>query len=175
MLEKFSTVKAFIFDIDGVLSDGKVLLLPDGTQARNMNVKDGYALQLAVKKGYHVGIISGGSSKEAYNRLKGLGIQDIHLSAFDKLDTLKEIVHTYNLSYDEILYMGDDIPDYEVLSQVGVPCAPANAAEEIKQVANYVSPYAGGEGCVRDVIEKVMKLQNKWFEPSSSTSESFKW
>jgi len=134
MLEKFSKVKAFIFDIDGVLTDGNVLLLPDGTQMRNMNVKDGYALQLAIKKNYHVGIISGGSSKEAKKRLEGLGITDIHLSAYDKLEVLKEIMHTYQLNIEEILYMGDDIPDYEVMNLVGVPCAPANAVEEIKNL-----------------------------------------
>ncbi len=175
MLDQFTEVKSLIFDIDGVLTDGKVHLLPDGTQMRNMNIKDGYALQLAVKKGYKVAIISGGSSIEAKRRLEGLGIEYIYLKAHDKLDVLKEYMHTLDVQPQEILYMGDDIPDFEVIEHVGVGCCPNNAAEEIKQISDYISPFDGGQGCVRDVIEKVMKLQNNWFKPAMKDQKAFKW
>ncbi len=167
---KLTRIKAFIFDVDGVLTDGSVTLMPDGEQVRVMNIKDGYALQLAVKKGYRVAIISGGKSEMVRKRLNGLGITDIYLGAHNKMDTYKEFIETYNINPDEILYMGDDIPDYEVMKKVGVPTCPSDSAQEIKDICIYISHQKGGKGAVRDVIEQVMKVQNKWLD-----NDGFVW
>jgi 3-deoxy-D-manno-octulosonate 8-phosphate phosphatase (KDO 8-P phosphatase) len=161
---KLTRVKAIVLDVDGVLTDGSVTLMPDGEQVRVMNIKDGYALQLAVKKGYKVAIISGGRSEMVRKRLNGLGITDVYLGAHTKIDVYKELLEIYSLTDDEILYMGDDIPDYEVMKRVGVPTCPNDAAQEIKDICLYVSYNKGGKGAVRDVIEQVMKVQNKWFD-----------
>lgn len=155
-------VRAFIFDIDGVLTDGKVIVNEGGIMTRSMSTRDGYALQHAVKKGYYVGVISGGHSEAAKKRLLSLGLQDVYLGRNDKLDVLKEIMHIHELKAENILYMGDDMPDYEVMQRVGIPCCPKDAAAEIKQLSVYVSPQIGGSGCVRDVIEQTMKVQKKW-------------
>jgi 3-deoxy-D-manno-octulosonate 8-phosphate phosphatase (KDO 8-P phosphatase) len=161
---KLTRVKAIVLDVDGVLTDGSVTLMPDGEQVRVMNIKDGYALQLAVKKGYKVAIISGGRSEMVRKRLNGLGITDIYLGAHTKIDVYKELLEIYSLTDDDILYMGDDIPDYEVMKRVGVPTCPNDAAQEIKDICLYVSYNKGGKGAVRDVIEQVMKVQGKWFD-----------
>jgi len=161
---KLTRVKAIVLDVDGVLTDGSVTLMPDGEQVRVMNIKDGYALQLAVKKGYKVAIISGGRSEMVRKRLNGLGITDIYLGAHTKIDVYKELLEIYSLTDDEILYMGDDIPDYEVMKRVGVPTCPNDAAQEIKDICLYVSYNKGGKGAVRDVLEQVMKVQGKWFD-----------
>jgi len=161
---KLTRVKAIVLDVDGVLTDGSVTLMPDGEQVRVMNIKDGYALQLAVKKGYKVAIISGGRSEMVRKRLNGLGITDIYLGAHTKIDVYKELLEIYSLTDDEILYMGDDIPDYEVMKRVGVPTCPNDAAQEIKDICLYVSYNKGGKGAVRDVLEQVMKVQNNWFD-----------
>ncbi|RMG76425.1 MAG: HAD-IIIA family hydrolase [Bacteroidetes bacterium] len=175
-LDILPRVKAFIFDVDGVLTDGVVTLMPDGEQVRHMNIKDGYALQLAVKKGYKTGIISGGTSEPAKIRLQKLGIKDLYFGVSDKLEKFEEFCIIHDLSPKEILYMGDDIPDYEVMAQCGLPCCPADAASEIKKISLYISDKKGGEGCVRDVIEKVMKAQNNWFDISHSEEfAQFKW
>jgi 3-deoxy-D-manno-octulosonate 8-phosphate phosphatase (KDO 8-P phosphatase) len=160
-----SKITTFIFDVDGVLTDGSVVLFPDGEQVRTMNIKDGFALQLAVKKGYKIAIISGGKSEAVKKRLQGLGIFDIYMGQSDKLDAYLELLSIYNLQPDEIAYMGDDLPDYQILEKVALKTCPADAANEILGLANYVSPYKGGEGCVRDIIEKVMRAQDKWFNP----------
>src|ERR1035437_5107444 len=128
---KLTRIKAFIFDVDGVLTDGSLTLMPDGEQVRIMNIKDGYALQLAVKKGYKIAIISGGKSEMVRKRLNGLGIIDIYLGCNTKIDTYKEFIETYSIHPTEVLYMGDDIPDYEVMKQIGVPTCPADSAAEI--------------------------------------------
>ena len=167
---KLTRVKAFIFDVDGVLTDGSVTLMPDGDQLRVMNIKDGYALQLAVKKGYKVAIISGGKSEMVRKRLNGLGITDVHLGAHTKIDTYKEYIEIHNLNPEEILYMGDDLPDYEVMQRIGVPTCPNDAAQEIKEISIYVSDKPGGKGCVRDVIEQVMRAHGNWFD-----KEGFVW
>ena len=163
--ENLTDITTFIFDIDGVLTDGSVILEPTGEQTRTMNIKDGYALQLAVKRGFKVAIISGGKNEIVRKRFKGLGIHDVYMGADDKWDSFDELKLTYDLKDEEIAYMGDDIPDYEIMSKIGLPTCPNDAATEIKQVSQYISPISGGKGCVRDIIEKVMRAQDKWFNP----------
>lgn len=167
---KLTTVKAFIFDVDGVLTDGSVTLMPDGEQVRIMNIKDGYALQLAVKKGYKIAIISGGRSEMVRKRLNGLGITDIYLGSHTKIDSYKEFIEIYKIKSEEILYMGDDIPDYEVMKLIGVPTCPHDSAQEIKDISIYISDKKGGKGAVRDVIEQVLRVQDKWMD-----TEGFVW
>lgn len=162
VLEKFKTIRTFVFDVDGVLTDGTLLVLNDGQMARRMNIRDGYALQLAVKKGYRVVILSGGTSEAVELRLHKLGITDCFLKIENKKQKLIEYVATHQLSWDEVLFMGDDIPDYISMQLTGLPCCPADAAPEIKQISHYISPLEGGKGCARDVIEKVLKLNGHW-------------
>ncbi|MBX2933146.1 MAG: 3-deoxy-D-manno-octulosonate 8-phosphate phosphatase [Ferruginibacter sp.] len=161
-LEKFASIKTFVFDVDGVLTDGSLLILEDGQMARRMNIKDGYAIQLAVKKGYRVVIISGGTSEAVKERLARLGVKDCFVKIDDKKAKLIEYVTQHNLLWNEILFMGDDMPDYIPMQLTGLPCCPADAATEIKQISLYVSPLNGGSGCARDVIEKVLKLNGHW-------------
>jgi 3-deoxy-D-manno-octulosonate 8-phosphate phosphatase (KDO 8-P phosphatase) len=162
ILEKFKLIKTFVFDIDGVLASDTFLILEDGLITRHMNSKDGYALQLAVKKGYRIAVISGSDSEAVKIRLSRLGVKDIFLKTANKKERLAEYVLQNELKWEEVLYMGDDIPDYACLQMVGLPCCPANAATEIKQISKYISPVDGGNGCARDVIEKVLKLNNHW-------------
>lgn len=159
---KLTRVKAFIFDVDGVLTDGSVILMPDGEQVRTMNIKDGYALEKASQLGYKIAIISGGKQEIIRKRMAGLGVTDVYLGIRDKLDTFKEYIEIHNISPDEILYMGDDMPDYEVMQRVGVPTCPNDSSPEIKAISIYVSPQNGGKGAVRDVIEQVLRVQGKW-------------
>lgn len=158
----FKNITTFIFDVDGVLTDGTVLVLENGLQARRMNIKDGYALQLAVKKGYRLLVISGAAASPVVDRLNKLGITDIHMGVADKKTFIKNFITNKNLSTDQVLFMGDDMPDLSAMSIVGLPVCPADAVMEIKEAAKYVSPVNGGYGCVRDVIEKVLKLKNDW-------------
>lgn len=162
VLELFKFIQWFVFDIDGVLTDGSLLIMPNGVMTRRMNIKDGYALQLAIKKGYRMSIISGGSSVEVKDRLQKLGIVDVHLKVQDKKKLLQELIATYQIEPKQILYMGDDMPDFEVMGIVGLPCCPADAAREVQDISTYISPHSGGYGCVRDVVEKVLRLHNKW-------------
>mgnify|MGYP006284768245 CR=1 FL=1 len=155
-------VKAFVFDVDGVFTDGTVYLHPEGELMRAVNIKDGYAVKYAVKQGYPVGIITGGNSMAVKERFKNLGITDIYLQSSDKMAAFEDFYFKYNLNPNDILYMGDDIPDLEVMSNAGFPTCPADAVEEIKKISVYISDYLGGKGCVRDVIEQVLKLQGKW-------------
>lgn len=157
-----SGVKCFIFDIDGVLTDGKLMVLQDGELIRTMNVRDGYAMQLAIKKGYKIAVISGGKSEYSKRRLNLLGITDVYVAVSDKIEKYEEVLELYGLNENEILYMGDDMPDLAVLKRVGVPTCPNDAANEIKNACIYVSPRKGGDGCVRDVIEQVLKLHQAW-------------
>ncbi|MDQ1296455.1 MAG: 3-deoxy-D-manno-octulosonate 8-phosphate phosphatase phosphatase [Bacteroidota bacterium] len=168
--EDLIKVKAFVFDIDGVLSLQTINLNIFGVPTRTVNLRDGYALQLAVKKGYHVGIISGSNSKEYMKRLKMLGISDIYLNSRAKTDHYNAFKKKYELEDSDILFMGDDIPDFNVMKIAGVPVCPSDADSEIKQVATYISDKKGGEGCVRDVIEQVLRLHNNWMD-----SEAFSW
>lgn len=162
-----SQINTFIFDVDGVLTNGQVILQPNGDQSRIMNIKDGYALQLAAKSGYKIIVISGGRSETVRDRFKGLGIHDVYLGASDKENVYEEVKITYNLKEEEIAYMGDDIPDFPVMKRMGLPCCPADAAPEIIEISKYVSDKPGGLGCGRDIIEKVMRAQNKWFNQSN--------
>jgi 3-deoxy-D-manno-octulosonate 8-phosphate phosphatase (KDO 8-P phosphatase) len=162
ILAVFKTIKVFAFDIDGVLTDGMILVFENGEQVRRMNIKDGYALQLAVKKGYKVIAISGADSLAAKMRLNKLGIEDVFLKVNDKNEKLLAYLKEHRYKLEEVLFMGDDIPDHAVMQAVGLSCAPADAVVEIKDVAKYISPFSGGHGCVRDVIEKVLKLNGHW-------------
>lgn len=155
-------IKAIVLDVDGVLTDGSVVLMPDGEQVRTMNIKDGYALQLAVKKGIKVAIITGGKSESVKTRLNGLGITDVYLGINDKEDAVLDFISSYDLKLAEVMYMGDDMPDYLPMKKVGIAACPADAVQEIKQICIYQSQKKGGEGCVRDIIEQVMKVQGKW-------------
>jgi 3-deoxy-D-manno-octulosonate 8-phosphate phosphatase (KDO 8-P phosphatase) len=165
ILELFKPIRTFVFDVDGVLTDGSLVLTEDGHMLRSMSIKDGYALQLAVKKGYKVWIISGGRSEAVKLRLNRLGIQDVHIGIESKKEFLHQVATASATAYESVLYMGDDIPDYAAMQVCGLPCCPADAVAEIKQVAKYISPYNGGKGCVRDVIEKVLKLNGDWELP----------
>ena len=169
-LALLKNIKLFVFDVDGVLTDGSIILLDNGEQARQMNIKDGYALQLAVKHGYEILIISGGSSNAVKIRLQKLGIQHISLGVVDKKELLLNFLSLHNFNKEEVLYMGDDVPDLLPMKEAGVACAPADAVNEIKSIAHYISPALGGKGCVRDVIEKVLKLNAHWHEPNNISS-----
>lgn len=162
ILSQFKQITTFIFDVDGVLTDGTLLITHDAEYVRRMHIKDGYALQLAIKKGYRVAIMSGGVSEAVTKRLNKLGIMDVFMQVENKKSRLQEYVRKHGLQWQEVLFMGDDIPDYEVMQLVGVSCAPNDAVPEIKQTAKYISPLAGGMGCARDVIEKVLKLNDHW-------------
>lgn len=162
VLEKFKSIRTFVFDVDGVMTDGTVLVYETGEQVRRMSTRDGYSLQLAVKKGYRVLVISGGSSEGVRQRLEYLGIRDVYLKVHDKVTVLTEYARRFGLDEKDMLYMGDDIPDYGPMQYVGLACAPADAAPEIRHIAAYISSFNGGQGCVRDVIEKVLKLNGHW-------------
>lgn len=164
-------IRALAFDVDGVLSTNNVILFEGGQPCRTANIKDGYALQLAVKCGLEVAIITGGNSQSVRVRYEGLGVQSIYLGASVKIKTLNEWLHEKSLTPDQVLYMGDDIPDYEVMKVCGCPCCPADAAPEIRQASLYVSPANGGMGCVRDVVEQVLRAQDKWM----ANAKAFGW
>ena len=170
-LDKLNQVNTFIFDVDGVLTDGSVLVTEKGEQLRQFNIKDGYALQLAVKRGYRVIIISGAHSDGVELRLLSLGIKEIFLGVNTKVDVYKQLQKTHQRSAENIIYMGDDLPDLPVMTMVGLPVCPADAVEEIKAISCYISPKAGGKGCARDIIEKVLKIQQKWYDPAPSASD----
>jgi 3-deoxy-D-manno-octulosonate 8-phosphate phosphatase (KDO 8-P phosphatase) len=163
-------VTTFVFDYDGVLTDGTVILTADGDALRTANVKDGYALQLAVKKGFNVAIISGGNSTSMNRRFEALKIKDFFLGVENKLEVFNTYLKRNNISTDQVIFMGDDIPDFEVMKVSGIPCCPADAAPEIKSISKYISAYAGGKGCARDIIEQTLKVQGKWMN-----DDGFKW
>lgn len=162
-------IKALAFDVDGVLSVNNVVLFDENGQPyRTANIKDGYALQLAVKCGLRMAIITGGKSPAVRARYEALGIQDVFMGASLKIDCFDDWLAMYGLQPEEVLYMGDDIPDYEVLRACGCPCCPADAADEIKRICLYVSDKCGGEGCVRDVLEQVLRAQGKWMQEDTA-------
>ena len=164
-------IKAFAFDVDGVLSPSTIPLGEDGYPRRMVNVKDGYALQLAVKKGYKIAIISGGKGEPIYKRFLSLGIKEIHLNVSKKLPILKDWMEREGLQPEEVIFMGDDIPDLPCMRNVGLPCAPYDACWEAKETAIYISKFSGGYGCVRDILEQVMKAQDNWL----TDAEAFGW
>ena len=155
-------INTFIFDYDGVLTDGMVIMTSQGEGHRISSVKDGYAIQLAVKKGYHVAVISGAVSKSLEHRMHALKVEDVFTGIESKIECFREYLLSKKVNPENVLYMGDDIPDYEVMLEAGVGTCPADAAEEIKKIAKYISHFNGGKGCARDVIEQVMKVQGKW-------------
>jgi 3-deoxy-D-manno-octulosonate 8-phosphate phosphatase (KDO 8-P phosphatase) len=161
-LHIFKNIRTFVFDVDGVLTDCSVLVMEDGQLLRTMNVRDGFAIKMAVRAGYRVIIITAGRSAGVEIRLRALGVTDILLGREDKSVALAEMMKQYDIAAEETLYMGDDFPDKAAMHMVGLPTCPQDATPEIRAVAQYVSPIGGGRGCVRDVIEKVMRLNGHW-------------
>ena len=162
--ELMNTITTFIFDVDGVLTDSSVHVTATGEMLRIMNIRDGFAMKAALESGYNVCIISGGNNEGVRIRLRNLGITDIHLASPDKVATFKEYIELYNIKPEQVLYMGDDIPDFHVMQLVGLPTCPQDSSPEIKAISKYISHKNGGKGAVRDVIEQVMKVQGKWME-----------
>lgn len=159
---RLSEISTFIFDMDGVLTDGSLFATEAGELVRRFNIKDGYALKLALKQGFNVALISGGSSASARQRFQDLGIRDVFMSVIDKAEVFNDYLLGNDIEKDKVLYMGDDLPDYEVMKMAGLATCPMDACREIKEISAYISPFGGGAGCVRDVIEKVLKVQEKW-------------
>jgi len=160
--ERLNKITTIMFDVDGVLTDGKVLVMDSGEMVRNIYSKDGYALNQSVKKGYRMVVISGGNNVAIKNLLERHGIHDVFLRQHDKIGCYLEYMNLHKLKDEEVLFMGDDLPDYEIMTRVGVAVCPGDAVPEIKGICQYISPRNGGEGCIRDVIEQVMRVQGKW-------------
>ncbi len=168
--EELRKVRAFAFDVDGVLSRQTMSLHPSGEPMRTINIKDGYAIQLAVKKGYPVTVITGGNSSAIKKRFTRLGVTDIYLNSYNKKKDFEDFIYKYDLDPATVLYMGDDLPDFEIMEMVGFPTCPADAVAEIKQHSRYISNINGGDGCVRDIIEQVLRLHKKWMD-----GDAFRW
>jgi len=160
--EKLNKITTLMFDVDGVFTDGKVLVMENGEVVRNVFSKDGYAIHLAVQKKYKLVIISGGNNVAIKNLLSRSGIEHIFINQHDKLQCYKDFIYEHNINDEQVMYMGDDLPDYEIMSRVGVAACPNDSAPEIKSICSYISPKNGGEGCVRDIIEQVMRVQGQW-------------
>ncbi len=167
--KRLNDITTFIFDVDGVLTDGSISLLKN-EMVRNLNSRDGYAIQYASKMGYRIFIITGGNSKQVEITLSNLGVTEIYMKSYNKLKVYNEIKSKYNIKDINVVYMGDDIPDYKVMQIVGLSACPQDAATEIKEVSHYQSPFKGGRHCVRDIIEQVLRVQKKWF-----TESAFEW
>jgi 3-deoxy-D-manno-octulosonate 8-phosphate phosphatase (KDO 8-P phosphatase) len=170
ILAEFKSIRLFILDVDGVLTDGSLILLDDGQMVRTMNIRDGYALQLAIKEGYSIVVISGGNSEAVTKRLQKLGVNSVHMGITNKKALLEKFMLENNFEKHEVLYMGDDIPDVEPMKLAGLACCPADAATEVKNISHYISYLNGGKGCVREVIEKVMLLNNHWNDDTFTSS-----
>jgi 3-deoxy-D-manno-octulosonate 8-phosphate phosphatase (KDO 8-P phosphatase) len=168
--ELLKNITTLIFDYDGVFTDGKILITENGEQLRSANVKDGYALQLARKKGYRIAVISGGTSMSVVKRLNSLNVTDVFIRVDHKMKVYQKYVSEHNLRKEEVLFMGDDIPDLHIMQESGVAICPADAVEEIKAISHYISHIRGGEGCVRDILEQVMKVQGKWLN-----NDAYNW
>ncbi|HTF28812.1 MAG TPA: HAD hydrolase family protein [Flavitalea sp.] len=162
ILDLFKPIRLFVFDVDGVLTDGTIHIFENGNFTRKMSVRDGYALQLAVRKGYDIMVISGSDAEAVVVRMNKLGVTNVFMKVTDKLACLKKYIAEKNYDVSQVLFMGDDIPDIEAMQFSGLPCCPADAAYEVREIVKYISPFRGGETCVRDVIEKVMKLNRQW-------------
>lgn len=160
--EYLEHITTFIFDVDGVLTDGTILLTTTGEMLRTMHTKDGFAMKTAIDAGYNLCIISGGSNEGVRQRLNRLGVTDIYLGTHNKIEQLNEYMAKHGIKHENVLYMGDDIPDYPVMKLIGLPTCPQDAVPEIKGISKYISHKKGGKGCVRDVIEQVLKVQGKW-------------
>ncbi|GMN08692.1 HAD-IIIA family hydrolase [Croceitalea sp. MTPC9] len=169
--EYLNQITTFIFDVDGVFTDGTLLITSKGEMLRKMNVKDGYALKTALQKGYNVCIISGGTNEGVRNRFKALGVTDIYLGAHHKQDQLDEYMDIYNIKAENVVYMGDDIPDIPPMKMVQLATCPQNAIAEVKSICDYVSHKNGGEGCVRDIIEQVLKVRGDWNSNFSAAND----
>lgn len=167
--ERLNHITTFMFDVDGVLTDGSILLINNDV-IRSMDAKDGYALQYASKMGYKIFIVTGGKSDDVKDRLEGLGVTEVHLSSHTKIVVYNDIKERHQLKDEEIAYMGDDIPDFPVMKTVGLAACPQDAVPEIKAIAHYQSPKNGGKNCVRDIIEQTLRVQGKWF-----TEKAFEW
>ena len=170
LLDAFAQIKAFVFDMDGVLTDGTVLVMPGGEWVRKMHIRDGYALQLAVKKGYKVAVISGSSSGPVQERLAKLGVHAVYMNIPDKKACLLQYMQEQGLRREELLYMGDDVPDLEVSTMAGISACPLDAATDMRDQVQFISTFPGGWGCVREVIEKVLRLQGQWSTQSGLSS-----
>ena len=164
-------IKAIVFDVDGVLSQNTVAMNSEGDPVRTMNIKDGYAIQLAVKLGLKVAIMTGGRNEEIRKRYAYLGVQDVFLNCAIKLNTWDAYLKENDLQPEEIIYVGDDIPDYEIMQRAGCPCCPKDACADIKAISTYISDYDGGMGVARDVIEQVLRAQGKWLK----SAKAFGW
>ncbi len=164
-------IRAIIFDVDGVLSAETIVLHPNSEPMRTVNIKDGYAIQLAMKMGLRIVILTGGNTESVRLRYTNLGVEDVYMACSVKIKTYEEFLSRYNLHDDEIMYMGDDIPDYEIMRRVGCPVCPADACSDIKGISLYISGKAGGYGCGRDVIEQVLRAQGKWLK----NEKAFGW
>ncbi len=164
-------IKAIVFDVDGVLSRQTITLLDTGEPLRTVNIKDGYAIQLAVKMGVHIAILTGGSTPAVRTRYENLGVQDVYMGCAVKIRTYEDFLTKHDLDDDEVIYVGDDIPDYEVMRRCGCPCCPADACSDIKEISVYVADTNGGEGCGREIIEQVLRAQGKWL----SNAKAFGW
>ena len=160
--ENLKNIKAFIFDVDGVLTDGKLLISETGELLRSMNVKDGFAMKFAIDNGFKIGIISGGTNEAVRKRLSDLGIEEIHLKSHNKIVPFNDFKDKYGLQTENILVMGDDIPDIPIIKAAGIGCCPQDAVQEVKNSSDYISQKSGGMGAVRDIIEQVMKIHKKW-------------
>lgn len=174
MLENLKNITTFIFDVDGVLTDGTAIASESGDLLRRFNIKDGYALQLALKKGYNICILSGSGGPATTKRFQNLGLSDVFLKVGNKVEIFENYLKEKKVNPAQVLYMGDDMPDYEVMKMVGIATCPVDAVDEIKHIAHYISPRRGGETAVRDVIEKVLKVQENWFDINPNASESAK-
>ncbi|QCX53145.1 HAD family hydrolase [Elizabethkingia sp. JS20170427COW] len=162
--ERLKDIKALVFDVDGVFTDGTILLQPDGSMSRTMNVLDGYAIVKAIKEGIIIGIITGGNDPMVKNRMQYLGVTDIYMKSPNKVEDYEDFRDKYGLEDREILFMGDDVPDKYVMQKVGIAACPVNAVPEVKEIADYISNIHGGKGCVRDVVEQVLKAKGLWTE-----------
>lgn len=169
--EYLKNITTFVFDVDGVFTDGTLLITSEGAMLRKMNVKDGYAIKTAIDKGYKIGIITGGTDEGVRKRLEGLGITDIYLGAHHKADPLNDFITKNSIELSTVLYMGDDMPDIPAMNMVGLPTCPQDAIPEVKDISNYVSHKKGGEACVRDVIEQVLKVRGDWGDYFSASND----
>ena len=170
--EDIAKIEAMIFDVDGVMTDGRIIPTAEGDFIRCYNCKDGYALAYAIRHGYRVCIITGGYGAILERRLRMLGVKEYYIDCMDKMTTLREYMERHGLEPEQVLYMGDDIPDLECMREVGMPVCPADSASEVLECSRYVSEYEGGRGAVRDIIEQVLRAKGDWAKSSEGVTPS---